>query len=169
MSQRLRTMYLKVSENNDITIGDLSKVIDRLSSSECDNVNTVLTKHGTRWSRHKQSIKRRPTRNNLGKPLRLTVVIIQETNRRAVALRGDAWQNIRRIKMKAFRISGLLITAEYLKAGQEHILQLRSHSNAPLQHIIFAATISRNIIKELRKFIRFDNLNTGLDGRQKCK
>ncbi|KAK9747532.1 hypothetical protein QE152_g5250 [Popillia japonica] len=110
MYRTLKIMYLKVSENDDI-IGELSEVIDRLLSSEWDDVNTVLTKDGTRWARNKPSVRRCPARNNLVKKLRLTGysenirtsteafelfvsddildVIIQETNRRAVALKED--------------------------------------------------------------------------------
>ncbi|KAK9721151.1 hypothetical protein QE152_g21690 [Popillia japonica] len=108
-------MYVKVSENNDDTIRDLYEVTDSLSSSECDDGNTVLTKVGTKWSRNKPSVMQRPTRNASVKKLTLTChsenirtpaeafelfisndildVIIQKTKRRADALRGDEWQN----------------------------------------------------------------------------
>lgn len=48
IDQRLKTMYLMtVSENDDDTIRELPEVADSLSSSECDAVNTILTKDGT--------------------------------------------------------------------------------------------------------------------------
>ncbi|KAK9692585.1 hypothetical protein QE152_g35064 [Popillia japonica] len=49
-------------------------------------------------------------------------VIIQETNRKAVALKVNEWQDASGIEMKAFL--GLLIIAESLKASQEPILEL---------------------------------------------
>lgn len=71
--------------------------------------------------------------------------------------------------MELYAFIGLLLIAECFKANHEPILELWSNKNPAFQRPIFRATMSRNRMKYLLRFLRFDGLATRPERRASDK
>lgn len=180
-----------VSENENQVLEDIPSDDESSNSSDSaeDDGNTgdtLQARDGTIWSKIKPRLSRRPSRNILcEKPGRtaygenfttaaeafhlfmsdeIVDVVIQETNRRAYTILGDDWKPVDKVEINAF--FGLLILAGSFKANHEPILELWSTKYPSFQRPIFCATMSRNRMKSLLRFIRFDDLATRPERRE---
>lgn len=178
------------SESSELCTDSDSDFSDQdIECANSKNSEITVTKDGTQWSRKKPAPTRRLARNILiTKPgitsfssnittltdafdlfisQEILDILIEETNRRAISVKGAEWKKVHLVEMKAF--IGLLILAGSLKACQEPILELWSTKNLALQRSIFCATMSRTRMKDLLRFIRFDNLETREERRKRSK
>lgn len=175
-----------ISESEDVILEDVldstnnSTDTGEESDADIDQGENILAKDGTVWSKNKPKISKRLARNILAKKpgrtnysLNFTTkaevfkllfsddiieIVIRETNNRAQSVLGENWNPV--TKEELFAFIGLLLIAGCFKANHEPILELWSTKNPAFQRPIFRATMSRNRMKSLLRFLRFDDLAT---------
>lgn len=163
-------------------MSDGSSSIGTEVEEESDDTNegndSILARDGTLWEKNKPKSTRRLARNILNeRPGRtnysanfttkaeafklffsdeIIEIVIRETNNRARSLLGDNWNPVNKMELHAF--IGLLLIAGCFKANHEPILELWSTKNPAFQRPIFRATMVRNRMKSLLRFLSFDDL-----------